>query len=444
MKSWQIVTILLMCLIVVTSTACNPFTDDEQETTQKLIEVARGDLTIIVSGSGNIKIIDEMKLAFGVAGRVDKIYIEEGDEVSEGETLASLETDALELAVTQAKVAHTKAQVTITEVEITVTQAEVAVTQAEINLKSAEISLEQTQETYTLSDIKAARADADTAMRDWEDALMTLYHYDPGTPGWEEYQKIVNQTQLRLNTAEDKLDAMLSGADTKEVAIKKMQVEAAQQSLELTQQSLKLTQPSLQLAQQSLQLAQQSLVHAQKQLNEATITAPFDGVIARVGADEDDTVSVTTIIVHLIDLDSMELKAQVDEIDITQVKLGQKAIIEVDALPALLLEGKVSSINLLPIVEAGVIVYDVEVEFDVAEGTGLRTGMSASTNIIITERSNVLLVPERAIKEASQGNPVVEVIVNEQTEQRAVVIGISDGFQTEILSGLEEGEIVER
>jgi HlyD family secretion protein len=93
--------------------------------------------------------------------------------------------------------------------------------------------------------------------------------------------------------------------------------------------------------------------------------------------------------------------------------------------------------------EAGVIVYDVEIEFQVPEGTGLKVGMSATADIIIDKRENVLLVPARAIGRDSQGNPAVELVVgNEQTEVRKVTTGLSDGFQTEILSGLEEGEVI--
>jgi len=53
-----------------------------------------------------------------------------------------------------------------------------------------------------------------------------------------------------------------------------------------------------------------------------------------------------------------------------------------------------------------------------------------------------LLVPNRAIEQDSEGNPVVKVMVNEEIEERPVVTGISDGYQTEIVDGLSEGEIV--
>ena len=66
MKTWRIVTVLLLCLVLVGSIACNPFGGNEQEVTQQLVEVMRGDLTVTVSGSGNIEVSTEAKLAFGV------------------------------------------------------------------------------------------------------------------------------------------------------------------------------------------------------------------------------------------------------------------------------------------------------------------------------------------------------------------------------------------
>jgi len=147
-------------------------------------------------------------------------------------------------------------------------------------------------------------------------------------------------------------------------------------------------------------------------------------------------------IVHLIDLATMELGVDLDEIDIPGVALEQRAIISVDALPDVQLEGRVTHISPLPTVEAGVTRYKVKIGFDVPPGSGFRVGMSATADIITSGRSGVLLVPNRAIKQDSQGNPVVGVMVGEQIEQRPVVVGISDGFQTEIIDGLEEGEMV--
>ncbi|MBC8429653.1 MAG: efflux RND transporter periplasmic adaptor subunit [Dehalococcoidia bacterium] len=206
---------------------------------------------------------------------------------------------------------------------------------------------------------------------------------------------------------------------------------------------------TLRAAQLEMEKAQLDLDKANDDLEKAVMIAPFDGVIAVVDIKEGDSLSsmdyATRTIVEIVDPRSMELDAEVDEIDVPEVKLEQKAVISVDALPDEQFEGVVTSICPLSIEEAGVILYKVKVSLDVLEGFGLKAGMSATADIIIDERSNVLLVPDRSIERDSQGNPVVKVMVNEQIEQieeRPVVIGISDGFQTEIVDGLDEGEVV--
>jgi multidrug efflux pump subunit AcrA (membrane-fusion protein) len=98
----------------------------------------------------------------------------------------------------------------------------------------------------------------------------------------------------------------------------------------------------------------------------------------------------------------------------------------------------------LPRVEGGVIVYEVKIGLDAVHELGLKVGMSASADIVIDERTNVLVVPSRAVGSDNQGNALVKVMVNGQIEERRVVRGISDGFQTEIVDGLEEGERVVR
>jgi HlyD family secretion protein len=207
-----------------------------------------------------------------------------------------------------------------------------------------------------------------------------------------------------------------------------------------------VAEQSLKLAQQSLEQVQQSLEYAQEQLDEATITAPLDGVIAKIYSEEGDVILPpalsSQVIIYLVDLTTIELNVELDEVDTPGVKPGQRVIIDVDALPDVEFEGEVLTISPVAKEEVGVILYEVKIGFNVPEGSGLKVGMSAEADIVIAERNDVLLVPDRAITKDSEGNPVVMVVVNEQTEERPVVIGISDGFDTEIVSGLSEGEVV--
>jgi len=407
MRRGKIIGVLLLCLALAGSTACNPFGGEEEEASQQLVEVARGDLAISVSGSGNVEVSDEGKLAFSVGGRIDKIYVEEGDSVTGGDVLARLDTDDLELALTQAEVALTTQQV--------------AIAQAQVAVETAEYNLDEARDLYTWPDIEEAQDDVDDA------ETYLNYAIERGLSS-----ETLEYAQARLDAAEAALNAKIMSYDTEEVDIKKMEVAVAEQSLALSRLSL--------------EQAQQSLEYAQEQLDEATITAPFGGIIAKIYFEEGEVIPPPTmasqIIIYLVDLTTIELNVEVDEIDIPGVKPGQRVIIDVDALPDVEFEGEVLTISPVAEEEEGVILYEVKVGFNVPEDSGIKVGMSAEADIVIVERNDVLLVPSRAITEDSEGNPIVMVVVNEQTEERRVVEGVSDGFDTEIVSGLSEGEIV--
>ncbi|MBA7481883.1 Macrolide export protein MacA [subsurface metagenome] len=402
MRKWGTIgTILLLCLALLSATSCG---GTQEETTQQLIDVVRGDLIVSVSGSGNIVASDEANLVFGTSGKITRIYVDEGDKVSEGEVLARLETGPLELALTQAQVA--------------LTGQELAVSQAEVNVKNAEIALERAEDSWL--DTKSAGSKVKRLKKYLE------YHLENHPEDTAEILSI--QRSLR-EAWERFLLVATDSVDSRQVTAKEMELELAKQSVEQMKHSL--------------EQFRQAVAEAQKQLDEATIHAPFGGVVASIDAEEGDIFSPTGMpVIHLIDPDIMEIEVEIDEIDIAEVQAGQRAIIEVDALPTLQLEGEVTSISTLSIEMGGLVLYEVTIGFDVPQGYNLKIGMSAIADIILEGQSNVLLVPNRAISQDSQGNPVVKVMVNEEIEERPVVPGISDGFNTEIVSGLSEGDVI--
>ena len=251
-------------------------------------------------------------------------------------------------------------------------------------------------------------------------------------------QAQATQTQAEANLEQAEYDLKL----LKRQNIHGSRRTVAELGLEAAELGLGAAELSIVAAESQLVAAEQAVAEAQKQLDEAIITAPFAGVVADVYVDEGDTISTTTTIVYLIDLAAMELSVELDEIDIPDVEKGQRAIIEVDALPDLSLEGEVGAIRPVPTLEGGVVLYEVEIDFVVPQDSGLRVGMSAEADIVIAERSGVLLVPDRVIQQDRQGSSIVYVMVDEHIEERVVVTGISDGFYIEIISGLEEGEMV--
>lgn len=460
MRRWGIISALLMVLILTGVTACSP---GSQEAVEQVVEVVRGDLIVSVSGSGNIKAVTETRLSFGSGGRISQILVEEGDEVSKGEVLARLDTGPLELSRSQAEFSLTQAEVALTQAELaqktaeynlkktrdTESSLELALFNAQIEVRNAEHHLDETRDIYTWPEIQVAKDEA-------EDARAFLqYVMEKNLP-----LETVEYARARLEAAEAKLDAMIRSYDTEEVAIARLQLEAAekaeaqarknlddlQNDIALQELQVEAAKASVEQARQSAELARKSLREAQRQLDEAIITAPFDGVITEVNAEEGDTVASSSLasqpVFRLINSNQMELLVEVDEIDIPNVQAGQEAIITLDALPDREFPGEVVTIFPQPKEIGGVVLYDVKIKLDVQEGSGIRIGMSASADIVLARRSNVLLVPDRAIGKDSEGNTVVRVVVGEQIQERPVVIGLSDGFDTEIISGLSEGEKV--
>lgn len=465
MKRWALVGSVLLTLLLVGGVACKaPHTVVQQQ----FVKVTRGDLTLVVSGSGNIKALNDTKLSFGSGGRVNKVSLKEGDRVKKGDILAELDTDALKLARTQAQVALTQAQIALSQAQLAqksadldlkVTQdqkavQELALLNAQISLRTAQYNLSQAQKTYTWPDIQKAQATVD------EDKAYLSYaaenYKNASTSAQiEMWANAVAVAELRLAASQAKLDAQLKGFDTEEVAIKKLQVTSAEQAVpvaqaaldKLTQQiamkqdQVKLAADSVSAAKQAATLTQQSLDQAQKQIDQATIMAPFDGVIASVSVQEGDTVSPVNSVLRIVDVVNVEASVDMDEIDVPAVKAGQQANVTADALPGQVFKGNVTKILPVPTVTGGVVQYTVKISLSVPESSGLRIGMSASADIVTDSRTSVLLVPAKAVGDV-QGKTVVKVLVNQQVQERTVTVGISDGTQTEITSGLNEGDTV--
>lgn len=281
---------------------------------------------------------------------------------------------------------------------------EKAVSQAELALRRAEYDLKQIEDPE--SDLvrikKSAVKSAEEALDEAEDTGDDV---------------AIARAKTQLKQAEYELE-QLEKPDPDDVAIKRMAVESAARALE----------------------------DARDQLEKATLIAPFAGVVTDVPVKEGETVAGATlarptVVVYLLDPTQIELKIFVDEIDIPKVKLGQKAIITVDALPGLKLQGEVTYIASLATVRSGIVLYEVSLIIKPPQDIELKAGMTATADIVIDKRDNVLLIPNLAIKGSPQ-KPTVMVLVGEQPQERAVTLGISDGLRTEVISGLQAGEAV--
>jgi HlyD family secretion protein len=204
-----------------------------------------------------------------------------------------------------------------------------------------------------------------------------------------------------------------------------------------------------------LEQAKKKLDDLKEDLNDYYITAPFSGTLSALNIKKGDIITSNQIIGTIITNQKIA-KISLNEIDVAQVKVGQNAILTFDAFPDLKIEGRVVEIGTVGKEEQGVVSYDVKISLE-KENKEIKPEMSVNAEIIIDRKENVLLVPNSAIKSDRMGQ-YVQVVKNYEIERknsfkpvaisqnliekRYIKTGISNDEFTEVLEGLNEGEII--
>lgn len=212
---------------------------------------------------------------------------------------------------------------------------------------------------------------------------------------------------------------------------------------ENTESLAKLNEGADELDVQSAQITitqrQNALRDAREALSDYSITAPIDGVIATVDGKVGDNAASATALATIIAKQQIA-EVSLNEVDVAKVKAGQKATLTFDAIENLSITGTVAEVGSLGTATQGVVNYTVKITFD-TQDPRVKPGMSASVNIILSAKTNALLVPSSAVK--TQGNTsYVEILVNGNPVQKNVTVGDSSDTSTEILTGLTENEEV--
>ena len=494
MKHLKKLTVLLTAVaIVATTVAAYGCGSDESADSgeSQTVTVTRGPLMTTISSFGSITMPEQAELTFGASGgsvndlfTVSEVNVEFGDSVMEGDVLARVDTDSLERAVKQEEADLRTAQINLEEAssEASLLGAQAAVMNAEASLASAEKALEEAQG-YSLAE---ANTDLQNAKRSLATALKTAVinitnAQDTADDAYAAYIAFLLENSVRLDysttlreqrddlswayeaalqnlqiaednaatstaNAEDAVTAAKNDLADVPIEIQQKEATVAQAGAALIQAEADLSYVEagydIELLQIEVDNAQVALDNALDQLEAATIVAPFDGVVATANAGVGEEVTATEVIIHLVNTSVVEVDAAVDEIDVAQVEPGLRAMITVDALPNAMLMGTVTAVSPVGTSQSGVVTYAIAIEVLNPSQVEVREAMTVTIVIVSVQAENVLLVPTQAIQRSGT-NQVVEVITTEgETEERVVQTGATNGIQTEIVTGLEEGEQV--
>lgn len=342
-----------------------------------------GTLSVTVDGTGNLAVRDEVEVYPGTSGTVTKVLVAVGDEVEEGDGLYRLDADSVTKEVASAKAAKQQASTSVTKAKLELYRAEKSLARLEKQAK-------EPTSTVSSSDITIAEKEVTIA------------------------DKGVTSAELSYDSAAEQYDDALDALDDLEVV------------------------------------------------------APCDGIVWSLGVEVGDSVSTsggessgsssgsaaggTTTSASssgsgapaTIARDGrMGVELSINEVDVTSLAEGQDAEIEFDAVSDLKMTGTVDEVAAEGTIESGVVSYSVWLTLDGTDER-LKTGMSAAATIVTAVERGVLLVPNSAVKTATDGTSYVQVLEQGAATPQDVTVttGISNATQTVIVSGISQGASV--
>ncbi len=199
-----------------------------------------------------------------------------------------------------------------------------------------------------------------------------------------------------------------------------------------------------------LELLEKGRIHMSNRDIDSIIKAPTTGVVLTQSVYQGDPVvpltqyQPGTELCSMADMAGLLFKGTVDEIDVGKIVTGMDAEIQIGALPDAKLPARVDRIFPKAKKEGNATLFDIEIRLKEAPRVLLRAGFSATADIRIRDRKQVLLLPERLVL-FENGKRLVEVPEAEKSKKIEIQTGLSDGLNIEILSGLKEGDkVIER
>lgn len=420
------------------------------------------------------------------------VLVEAGDQVEEGQVLAELDATELQEEVKAKERDLLQAQ---RDLEELLRQMESAPLQLERNLQEARRQLIEAQ--TNLARVKAGggggestavkqlrdqiaqlRNQAAAAQQPVEEARQSLmaaeaaYMANPGDveaaqryrAADEAYREAVRKSQQtaqetaeKLAEAEAELDALLAAGegeadqDTR-IRLAEIQVSLAEVAVREAEEALRRgpDMGQVELAEARVEAAQATLDKLRANLESTRIVATAPGTVLSVSVKDGDPVQQGAPLLRVGDMERMELVGQVEAVDLDSLEPGQTIMVTSALLPLAHFEGVVTSISQQtaqsndyyggPYYMGDSVTFEVRGEVQNADGR-LKSGMQVEMRIQTAQREDVIVVPLLAVKEEA-GQAFVLVVNDYTVELRPIQTGLVTNREVEVISGLEEGEMI--
>ena len=462
------------------------------EASYQTATVEKRNITRSLSSSGTLQPADSYTVSTLVSGEILSDTFEEGDQVAEGQLLYTLDSSSASNSQTQAKNSYTQAQTNYKQaVEAKYPTADMSGTVSEVYVKNgdtvsagtelmrivgdnniyltglfpyaspSDFYVGQTATIYingfagtTTGTVTAVSSSTVTTSTGLQAVSVQVKAANPGlvTADYTASIYIGNyssygQTSINLS-ASSVVTAEASGKVTGLSWLAGDTISEGQRICTITGDSV---DNSIENAKISMENAQSSLENAQETLDDYAITAPISGEVVTKTAKAGDKIeggSDGTLCV-IYDLSYLEMTMSIDELDISDVAVGQEVQITADAVEGTTYTGVVTKVSVAGTTSGGITTYPVTVRIDETEG--LRPGMNVDAEIILESAEDVLAIPSGAVNRGNTvlitaDSPSAANAVDQEAPEGYVYVevetGISDDSYTQVLSGLQEGDTV--
>jgi len=403
MSLWKKIVALVVILVLIWFVGTKVFAQKSSTSQYQTATATQGSIVSTVDESGNVDASSQTEVSSPSDGLIQQVFVKNGDQVTAGEKLFTVKSTA--------------------------TPAEKA---------SAYASYESALNSYD-SSVQGKQALEATLEKDRDAILqaqdplsnLSTSNVDPATK--------VAYTQNQL----DELNSTMTSAQ---------ETFAADQT--------KYNQEDTAIAAAQASLTSSSLSYQATQ--NATVTAPIGGTVANLSVQPGSAVTASTVtttsnstsfassssssssggssVLSIGNYTQLSILAQVNEVDIPKLKVGQQATVTLDAFPNETFVGQVVSVDSVGTISSGVVTYNVYINL-ISPPSSVKSGMSASVAIQTARADNVVTVPSAAVQTVN-GASYVRILKNGQVTSVPVTTGISDDTNTEIKSGVSAGDVV--
>ena len=460
-------------------------------------EVTRMDVSSSITGSGTLEAADSYSVTTLIEGSILTADFEEGDEVEEGTILYTIDSSDASNSLEQAEISLNQAQrsynnqlesqedliitapvsgqVYSIDVEVgdDVTAGETVATIRDSQTMSLEVSfpaddaasfyvgqsatvtLDSTFETLTGTISKISGTDTvltgNVIVR-----TVTIDVSNPGGLSTEQTASAAVGTATSTASGtftykeEETVTAEVSGEVSSIRVSEGDQVSSGQTLIVLTSDDL---DDSLQSASESLRNAEISLENQYENLDDYTITSPIKGTIVDKNYNAGETTEANQVLCTIYDLSYLTMTLSVDELDIASIEVGQSVSIVADAVEDTTYTGTVTKVSVAGTSSGSATTYPVTIRID--ETDGLLPGMSVDATIELASAEDVLAIPSAALNRgntvlvtadspSAAGGTLVEATTEDGEDYYSVEVttGVIGDSYIEIVSGLQEGDTV--